>query len=106
VDFWVCYLFRCIAIGECRCASGDEIIAVNEARGWRGDQFPKTGGVHNSNSTLSVEKHLAALKDGAREISNNTVIYKQGGKMYMYDYQDEANTEAAENFQSQFDNDY
>jgi hypothetical protein len=34
------------------------------------------------------------------------VIYKQGGKMYMYDYQDEANTEAAENFQSQFDNDY
>jgi len=36
----------------------------------------------------------------------NTVIYKQGGKMYMYDYQDEANTEAAENFQSQFDNDY
>jgi hypothetical protein len=24
----------------------------------------------------------------------------------MYDYQDEANTEAAENFQSQFDNDY
>jgi hypothetical protein len=68
--------------------------------------FPKTGGVHKSNRTLSAEKHLAALKDGAREISKNTVIYKQGGKMYMYDYQDEANTEAAENFQSQFDNDY
>ena len=68
--------------------------------------FPKTGGVHKSNSTLSAEKHLAALKDGAREISKNTVIYKHGGKMYMYDYQDEANTEAAENFQSQFDNDY
>ena len=26
------------------------------------------------------------------------MIYRQGGKIYMYDYQDEANTEAAENF--------
>jgi hypothetical protein len=32
------------------------------------------------------------------------VIYRQGGKTYMYDYQDEANTEAAENFQTHFDN--
>jgi hypothetical protein len=67
---------------------------------------PKTGNVHKSNTRLSAEKHLAAMREGAREISKNTVIYKQGGKMYMYDYQDEANTEAAENFQSQFDNDY
>jgi len=68
--------------------------------------YPQTGGVHKSNTKVSAEKHLAALGKGAREISKNTVIYKQGGKMYMYDYQDEANTEAAENFQSQFDNDY
>jgi hypothetical protein len=68
--------------------------------------YPQTGGVHKSNTKVSAEKHLAALRKGAREISKNTVIYKQGGKMYMYDYQDEANTEAAENFQSQFDNDY
>jgi hypothetical protein len=68
--------------------------------------YPQTGGVHKSNTKVSAEKHLAALGKGAREISKNTVIYKQGGKMYMYDYQDEANTEAAENFQSLFDNDY
>jgi hypothetical protein len=68
--------------------------------------YPQTGGVHKSNTKVSAQKHLAALGTGAREISKNTVIYKQGGKMYMYDYQDEANTEAAENFQSQFDNDY
>jgi len=66
--------------------------------------YPQTGGVHKSNTKVSHEKHLAALGKGAREITKNTVIYKQGGKMYMYDYQDEANTEAAENFQSQFDN--
>ena len=67
---------------------------------------PKTGNVHKSNAKLSNEKHMAALGEGAKEISKNTVIYKQGGKMYMYDYQDAANTQAAENFQSQFDNDY
>jgi hypothetical protein len=67
--------------------------------------YPQTGNVHKSNSKVSAEKHAAALKRGAREISNNTVIYRQGGKLYMYDYQDEANTEAAERFQSQFDND-
>jgi mitochondrial fission protein ELM1 len=68
--------------------------------------YPQTGGVHKSNTKVTAEKHEAALRKGAREISKNTVIYKHGGKMYMYDYQDEANTEAAENFQSQFDNDY
>jgi hypothetical protein len=66
--------------------------------------YPQTGSVHKSNSKVSAEKHEAALRRGAREISNNTVIYRQGGKLYMYDYQDEANTEAAERFQSQFDN--
>jgi hypothetical protein len=66
--------------------------------------FPKTGSVHKSNIKVSVEKHEAALKKGAKEISKNTVIYRQGGKIYMYDYQDEANTEAAENFQTHFDN--
>jgi hypothetical protein len=64
----------------------------------------KTGTVHKSNSTVSAAKHQAALAKGAREISNNTVIYKHAGKMYMFDYQDAANTQAAENFQDQFDN--
>ena len=36
-----------------------------------------------SNSKVSAQKHLAALGKGAREISKNTVIYKQGGKLYM-----------------------
>jgi hypothetical protein len=64
----------------------------------------KTGTVHKSNSKVSAAKHQAAMGKGAREISRNTVIYRQGGKMYMYDYQDEANTDAAENFQTHFDN--
>ena len=66
--------------------------------------YPQTGTVHKSNTKVSAEKHQVALGKGAREISKNTVIYKRGGKMYMYDYQDEANTEAAERFESQFDN--
>ena len=65
---------------------------------------PKTGNVHKSNTRLSAEKHLAAMREGAREISKNTVIYKHGGKMYMFDYAAAANTQTAENFQEQFDN--
>jgi hypothetical protein len=64
----------------------------------------KTGTVHKSNTQVSATKHQAALAKGAKEISKNTVIYKQGGKMYMFDYQDAANTQTAEDFQSQFDN--
>jgi hypothetical protein len=67
---------------------------------------PKTGNVHKANARVTERLHQAALRKGAREIPKDTVIYRHGGKMYMYDYQDEANTEAAENFQSQFDNDY
>jgi len=67
--------------------------------------YPQSGNVHKSYTKVSAEKHQAALRRGAREISNNTAFYRQGGKLYMYDYQDEANTEAAERFQSQFDND-
>ena len=66
--------------------------------------YPQTGAVHKSNTKISAEKHQAALGKGAREISKNTVIFKRGRKMYMHDYQDEANTEAAERFESQFDN--
>jgi hypothetical protein len=64
---------------------------------------PRTGSVHKSNTMVSAEKHRAALAKGAREIGRNTVIYRQNGKLYIYE-QDEANTEAAENFQTQFDN--
>ena len=46
----------------------------------------------------------AALARGATELSRPTVIYHQGGRMYMYG--PGADTNAAENFQDQFDVDY
>ena len=65
---------------------------------------PKTGTVHKSNSKVSAAKHTAAMGKGAREIPGGTVIYKQGGKLYML--QDNANERASQNFQDQFDVDY
>ena len=67
---------------------------------------PKTGNVHKSNTTVSAARHQAALAKGAKEISGSAVVYRQAGKMYMFDYQAAANTQAAENFQDQFDDDY
>jgi D-arabinose 5-phosphate isomerase GutQ len=58
----------------------------------------KTGGVHKSNTRMS-EMSLAGragLTKGAKEISNDFIIYKEGGKLYM---QNEANTLAAERSQ-------
>ena len=49
----------------------------------------KNGAVHKSNTKVSAAKHQA------------TVIYHQGGRMYMYGAA--AGTNAAENFQDQFD---
>jgi len=67
---------------------------------------PKTGNLQKSNIKVSAARHQAAMAKGAKEISPSTVVYKQGGKMYMFDYQAAANTQAAENFQDQFDEDY
>jgi hypothetical protein len=64
----------------------------------------KNGVVHKSNTKVSVAKHQAALARGATELSRPTVIYHQGGRMYMYG--PGADTNAAENFQDQFDVDY
>jgi hypothetical protein len=44
------------------------------------------------------------MKKGAREVKAGTVIYKQGGKLYMME--DSANEKASSNFQSNFDVDY
>ena len=65
---------------------------------------PKTGTVHKSNTKVSAGKHTAALAKGAREISGGTVIYKQGGKLYML--QDNGNERSSQHFQDQFDVDY
>jgi phosphosulfolactate phosphohydrolase-like enzyme len=60
--------------------------------------------VHKSNSPVTAAQHSAAVSKGAKEISGGTVIYKQGGKLYML--QDNANERASQNFQDQFDVDY
>jgi hypothetical protein len=73
----------------------DEIMRVN----------PRTGTIQKSNGKVASELHSAAMVSGAKEISPSTVIYKHAGKMYMFDYQAAANTQAAINFESQFDND-
>ena len=59
---------------------------------------PRTGNVHKSNTKMSAMSagSRAALEKGAKEIGNDFIIYKEGGKLYM---QNEANTEAAERSQ-------
>jgi len=65
----------------------------------------KNGTVHKSNTKVSAAKHEAALKRGAVELSRPTVMYHQGGRMYMYGGA-AAGTNAAEDFQDQFDVSY
>jgi 2-methylaconitate cis-trans-isomerase PrpF len=62
------------------------------------------GTVHKSNTKITAAQHEAALKRGAREIKPGTVIYRQGGSLYMLE--DNANERASQNFQSNFDVDY
>jgi hypothetical protein len=44
------------------------------------------------------------MKKGAREVKPGTVLYKQGGKLYMME--DSANEKASTHFQNNFDVDY
>jgi hypothetical protein len=60
--------------------------------------------VHKSNGQVTAAQHSAAVSKGAKEVPAGTVIYKQGGKLYML--QDNANERASQNFQDQFDTDY
>ena len=73
----------------------DEVLRVN----------PATGSIQKSNIPVSAARHEAAMTKGAKEIAPTTVVYKHAGKMYMFDYGAAADTQAAENFESQFDND-
>jgi hypothetical protein len=66
----------------------------------------KNGAVHKSNTQVSAAKHQAAVAKGATEITGPAVMYRQAGKMYMFHPGAAANTNAAENFQDQFDVDY
>jgi hypothetical protein len=65
---------------------------------------PKTGAVHKSHTKVSAAKHTAALGKGAKEVPGGTVIYRQGGKLYLL--QDSANEKSSSHFQDQFDIDY
>jgi len=60
--------------------------------------------LHKSKVKVTAAQHEAAMKKGAREIKAGSVIYKQGGKLYLME--DNANEKASAHFQSQFDVDY
>jgi hypothetical protein len=65
---------------------------------------PKGQRLHKSKAKVSAAQHEAAVKKGAHEVKPGTVLYKQGGKIYMM--QDSANEKASTHFQDQFDIDY
>ena len=58
---------------------------------------PKGQRLHKSKVKVSAAQHEAAMKKGAHEVKPGTVIYKQGGKLYMY--HDTANEKASQTFQ-------
>jgi hypothetical protein len=61
----------------------------------------KTGQLDKSFTKLTAAKHQAVFAAGAKEIPRGAVLYREGGKMYMFD--PAANDAAAANFQDQFD---
>ena len=65
---------------------------------------PKGQRLHKSHVKVSAAQHEAAMKKGAREVKAGTVIYKQGGKLYMSE--PAANEKASSSFQGNFDVDY
>jgi hypothetical protein len=65
---------------------------------------PKGERLHKSNVKSTAAQHEAAMKKGAREVKPGTVVYKQGGKLYMLE--DNANEKASQGFQGNFDVDY
>jgi hypothetical protein len=65
---------------------------------------PKGERLHKSKGKVSAAQHQAAMKKGAVEVRPGTVLYKQGGKLYMM--QDSGNEKASQHFQDQFDIDY
>ena len=65
---------------------------------------PKGQRLHKSKAKVTAAQHEAAMKKGAHEVRPGTVLYKQGGKLYML--QDSGNEKASQHFQDQFDIDY
>jgi hypothetical protein len=65
---------------------------------------PRGQRLHKSHVKVTAAHHEAAMKKGAVEVKHGSVLYKQGGKMYLL--QDSANEKASTHFQDQFDIDY
>jgi hypothetical protein len=65
---------------------------------------PRGQRLHKSRATVTAAQHEAAMKKGAREVRPGTVVYRQGGKLYLYE--GSANERASQQFQNQFDVDY
>jgi hypothetical protein len=65
---------------------------------------PKGQRLHKSKVKVTSAQHEAAMKKGAREVKPGTVLYKQGGKLYLME--DSANEKASTHFQNNFDVDY
>jgi hypothetical protein len=62
---------------------------------------PKTSNVQKSNTKVPAAKHQAVMSGGGKEIPRGAVIYKQSGKMYMFD-PSAGNEAASANFQDSF----
>jgi hypothetical protein len=81
-------------------AKSSEIASVDEGEAVM--IGPKGQRLHKSNVKVTVAQHEAAMKKGAKEVKPGTVLYKQGGKLYMM----EGSGGKAPDFQNQFDIDY
>ena len=62
------------------------------------------GVVHKSKSKVTAAEHEAAMKNGAREVTSGTVLYRRGGKLYIVE--DSRTQKASELFPDHFDQPY
>src|SRR5262245_23445324 len=58
---------------------------------------PRGQRLHKSKHKVTAAQHEAAMKKGAREVKAGSVMYKQGGKLYLYE--GSANEKASASFQ-------
>ena len=58
--------------------------------------------IFKSNTKVSAAAEKNAMANGAKQIADGTVIYKEGGKLYMLP----GNDQAAQTFQSDFNTAY
>ena len=102
---------RALVVGAAGFAASMSSIAVAQTKAKSVAQLgdgdavwinPKTGDVQKSNTKVSAAKHQAVIAGGGKEIPRGAVIYKQSGKMYMFDPTAAGNEAASANFQDSF----